>query len=137
MKRCWSCAIALLFLATAFSAAQQAGEATASTAETSKAGPENSEPIHVSREVMQSLLVKRVNPHYPDDAREAHLQGSVVVQAVIGKDGAIKNVMLISGHPMLAPAALEAVKRWKFKPFLQNGQPVDVKTEVVVKFTLR
>ena len=58
------------------------------------------------------------------------------VEAVIGKDGSIENLTLVSGHPMLAPAAIEAVKQWKYKPYLLNGEPVEVDTEVLVNFTL-
>ena len=55
---------------------------------------------------------------------------------MIGKDGSIENLTLVSGHPMLAPAAIEAVKQWKYKPYLLNGEPVEVDTEVLVNFTL-
>jgi periplasmic protein TonB len=60
----------------------------------------------------------------------------VVLQAQISKDGNIENLTLISGHPMLAPAAIEAVKQWKYKPYLLNGEPVEVETSVQVNFTL-
>jgi periplasmic protein TonB len=58
------------------------------------------------------------------------------LQAQISKDGSIENLQLISGHPMLAPAAIEAVKQWKYKPYLLNGEPVEVDTQVQVNFTL-
>ena len=60
----------------------------------------------------------------------------VILRAVIGKDGSIQNLSLVSGHPMLAPAAIDAVKQWKYKPYLLNGEPVEVDTEVQVNFTL-
>ena len=60
----------------------------------------------------------------------------MILQAEIGKDGAIQNLHLVSGHPMLAPAAIEAVKQWKYKPYLLNGEPVEVETQVQVNFTL-
>jgi protein TonB len=60
----------------------------------------------------------------------------VVLQAVIGKDGSIQNLKMISGHPMLAPAAIEAVKQWKYKPYFLNGEPVEVDTQITVNFTL-
>ena len=60
----------------------------------------------------------------------------MVLQAEISKDGSIQNLRLISGHPMLAPAAIEAVKQWKYKPYLLNGEPVEVETQVQVNFTL-
>jgi protein TonB len=67
---------------------------------------------------------------------QARVQGTVVLQAVIGKDGTIRELRLISGHPMLAPAAIEAVKQWRYRPYLLNGEPVEVDTQVNVNFTL-
>ena len=69
-------------------------------------------------------------------ARHARIQGSVLLQAEISKDGSIQNLRLISGHPMLAPAAIEAVKQWKYKPYILNGEPVEVETQITVNFTL-
>jgi protein TonB len=92
--------------------------------------------VRVSQGVSSGLLVRKVQPNYPPLARQARIQGQVVLHAVIGKDGSIQNLQLISGHPMLAPAAIEAVKQWKYKPYLLNGEPVEVDTEVVVNFTL-
>jgi periplasmic protein TonB len=92
--------------------------------------------VRVSQGVSQGLLVRRVNPTYPPLARQARIQGQVVLHAIISKDGSITGLQLISGHPMLAPAAIEAVKQWKYKPYLLNGEPVEVDTEVLVNFTL-
>jgi protein TonB len=92
--------------------------------------------VRVSQGVSAGLLVRRVNPNYPPLARQARIQGQVVLRAVISKDGSIENLTLVSGHPMLAPAAIEAVKQWKYKPYLLNGEPVEVDTEVLVNFTL-
>ena len=92
--------------------------------------------VRVSSGVSQGLLIKRVQPNYPPLARQARIQGQVVLQAEISKEGAIQNLQLISGHPMLAPAAIEAVKQWRYKPYLLNGEPVAVDTQVVVNFTL-
>src|SRR6267154_2443763 len=92
--------------------------------------------VRVSSGVSQGLLIKRVQPNYPPLARQARIQGQVVLQAEISKDGAIQNLQLISGHPMLAPAAIEAVKQWRYKPYLLNGEPVEVDTQVQVNFTL-
>ena len=69
-------------------------------------------------------------------AREARIQGVVVLTAIIDKDGNIQNLRLVSGHPMLAPAAIDAVKQWRYKPFLLNGQPVEVETTVTVTFQM-
>src|SRR5271165_3374380 len=92
--------------------------------------------VRVSSGVVSGLLVRQVKPNYPPLARQARIQGTVVLQAQISKDGNIENLQLISGHPMLAPAAIEAVKQWKYRPYLLNGEPVEVETQVQVNFTL-
>ena len=92
--------------------------------------------VRVSSGVSQGLLIRKVPPTYPPLARQARIQGVVVLQAQISKEGNIENLQLISGHPMLAPAAIEAVKQWKYKPYLLNGEPVEVDTQVQVNFTL-
>ncbi len=92
--------------------------------------------VRVSQGVSQGLLVRKVQPNYPPLARQARIQGSVLLQAEISKDGSIENLRLISGHPMLAPAAIEAVKQWKYKPYFLNGEPVEVETQITVNFTL-
>src|SRR5215470_16702376 len=92
--------------------------------------------VRVSQGVSQGLLIRKVTPNYPPLARQARIQGTVLLQAEISKDGTIQNLQLISGHPMLAPAAIEAVKQWRYRPYLLNGEPVAVETQVVVNFTL-
>jgi len=92
--------------------------------------------VRVSAGVTSGLLIRRVQPNYPPLARQARISGKVILQAQISKDGNIENLQLISGHPMLAPAAIEAVKQWKYKPYLLNGEPVEVETQVEVNFTL-
>jgi TonB family protein len=92
--------------------------------------------VRVSSNVAQGFLVQKVSPTYPPLARQARIQGTVVLQAQISKFGDIENLQLVSGHPMLAPAAIEAVKQWKYKPYLLNGEPVEVETTVQVNFTL-
>ncbi|MGD0508131.1 MAG: energy transducer TonB [Terriglobales bacterium] len=92
--------------------------------------------VRVSQGVSTGLLVTKVPPQYPDDAKQARIQGQVVLTAVIDKNGDVENLTLVSGHPLLAPAAIEAVKQWKYKPYLLNGQPVAVETQVTVSFQL-
>ena len=82
------------------------------------------------------MIISKVQPTYPPDARAARIQGSVVMAVVIGKDGNVQEVSLVSGHPMLAPAAIDAVKQWKYRPYLLNGQAVEVDTQITVNFTL-
>src|ERR1700680_4973293 len=92
--------------------------------------------VRVSTGVATGLLIKKVTPNYPQLAKQARIQGTVVLQAEISKDGTIQNLQLISGHPMLAPAAIEAVRQWRYKPYLLNGEPVAVETTVQVNFSL-
>jgi TonB family protein len=92
--------------------------------------------VRVSEKVSQGLLVKKVPPEYPELARQARVQGAVVLRAVIGKNGDIEDLSLVSGHPMLAPAALKAVREWKYKPYTLNGEAVTVETEILVNFSL-
>jgi protein TonB len=92
--------------------------------------------VRVSQGVSQGLLIHEVRPQYPPLARQARIQGAVVLQAVIGKDGAIQNLHVVSGHPMLTTAAIDAVKQWRYKPYFLNGEPVEVDTQITVNFTL-
>src|SRR5258708_5489205 len=92
--------------------------------------------VRVSQGVSQGLLIRKVQPNYPPLARQARIQGNVVLTAEISKDGSIENLRLVSGHPMLAPAAIEAVKQWKYKPYFLNGEPGEVDTQVTVIFSL-
>ena len=82
-------------------------------------------------------LRQAVGPTYPLLGQHARVQGSVVLQAVIGADGAIENLQVLSGPAILAAAAQQAVRQWRFKPYLQNGQPVETKTRITVNFSIR
>ncbi len=86
--------------------------------------------------VQAAKLISQPLPVYPALARQARISGVVKLHALIGADGAIANLRLISGHPLLAPAAMEAVKKWRYQPTLLNGNPVEVDTEVSVTFAL-
>jgi protein TonB len=92
--------------------------------------------VRISQGVTKGLLIRRVEPSYPTLARAARVQGEVVLTAVISVNGEIENLQLVSGHPMLVPAALTAVKQWRYKPYLLNGQPTEVETTITVIFTL-
>jgi protein TonB len=92
--------------------------------------------VRVSQGVTQGLRIHMVQPQYPPLARQARIQGVVVLEALIGKDGTIQNLHVVSGHPMLTNAALEAVKEWRYKPYYLNGEPVEVVTTINVNFTL-
>jgi protein TonB len=86
--------------------------------------------------MMEGNLIRRVQPEYPSLARQARIQGQVVLQAVISKQGAIENLRVLSGHPMLVRAAIEAVQQWRYRPYVLNGEPVEVETRVTVNFVL-
>lgn len=90
----------------------------------------------VARAEAQEHLVKRIEPDYPPLAKAARIQGKVLLKATISKDGDVTAVNVVSGHPMLAPSAIQAVKKWQYKPLLVNGQPAEVKTEIEVPFSL-
>ncbi len=92
--------------------------------------------VRISGGVTKGMLIQRLEPTYPTLARAARVQGDVVLSAIIDTNGQITNLQLVSGHPMLVPAALAAVKQWRYKPYLLNGQPVEVETTITVIFTL-
>ncbi len=93
--------------------------------------------VRVSQGIVKGLLIRQIEPTYPTVAREARIHGQVVLTAIIDKDGNIENLQLVSGHPMLAPSAIDAVKQWRYRPYLLNGQPVEVETTITVNFELQ
>ena len=92
--------------------------------------------IRIGSAVQEQKLLNRVDPVYPALAQQARIQGIVKLNVVISKEGAVRNVSVISGHPLLIPPALDAVKQWTYQPTLLNGSPVDVTTEITVPFNL-
>jgi TonB family protein len=94
------------------------------------------ERVQVPSGISQGLLIYKVQPTYPPLARQARVQGTVALRAVIDKDGSIKDLTVISGHPMLIQAAMDAVKQWRYEPYYLNGEPVLVETTNNVNFTL-
>jgi len=92
--------------------------------------------IRVGGNVQQANLIRKVTPLYPPLAKQARIQGFVRFTAIIGKDGTIQNLQLVSGHPLLVEAAKQAVSQWQYKPTLLNGDPVEVVTTIEVNFTL-
>ena len=103
---------------------------------TADALPVSSPRFRVGGNVQHTKLISQPRPQYPVEAKQARIQGVVKLYAVIGKDGTVQNLNVISGHPLLAPAAVEAVKQWIYQPTLLNGNPVEVETEIDVNFTL-
>ena len=93
-------------------------------------------PIRVSH-LEHADLVHQVNPVYPPLAKQTRVQGVVVLEALISKDGAVESLRVVTGHPLLTQAALDAVKQWRYRPTMLNGEPIEVITTVTVTFTLQ
>lgn len=87
-------------------------------------------------QIQSRLITNAVDPIYPQEAKDKHIQGKVRLHAIISKDGSVGQLELMSGHPLLAKAALEAVRQWKYKPTLLNGEPVEVDTTIDLIFAL-
>lgn len=92
--------------------------------------------INVGGIVQMANLISRLTPAYPVLAKQAHVQGTVVLWAIISPEGTVEELKVISGHPLLIPAALESVKKWRYRPTLLNGNPVRVETTIKVVFNL-
>lgn len=92
--------------------------------------------LKISQGVSEGLVIKRVPPRYPSQALQLHKEGSVQLQATVTKQGDISNIKVLSGDPMLARAAEDAVRQWKYKPYYLNGEPVDIQTQITVNFKL-
>jgi len=99
------------------------------------ARPAPLKPLLVSH-LAEADLLHKVQPIYPPLARQARIQGSVELRAIISKAGAIENLVVVRGHPMLAPAAIEAVRQWRYRPYLLNSKPIEVETDITVNFLL-
>ncbi|HEY2381326.1 MAG TPA: TonB family protein [Terriglobia bacterium] len=92
--------------------------------------------VRVASTLRAPTLIRKVPPVYPQLARDNHIEGVVVLEATINKDGIVENLNVVNGHPLLIPAAIEAVKQWVYKPVLLNGEPVGTVTTVTVNFAL-
>lgn len=93
-------------------------------------------PVRVSGMVVEGMLIRKTVPVYPAVAHAARVEGTVVLGAVIARDGTIQNLHVISGHPLLLQAALDAVRSWRYRPYLLSGEPVEVETTINVIFKL-
>jgi len=96
-----------------------------------------SEQTNVASKPAPLQLIQRVSPTYPHAAQQARIQGAVVLEGVIGTDGSLKSATVISGHPLLVQSAVDAVKQWKYKPYVLDGKPVEVKTQITLQFALQ
>ena len=90
--------------------------------------------VRISQGVSQGLVIKRVQPIYPASALAVHAQGAVQIEATVSKQGNVTNLKVISGDPILARAALDAVRQWRYKPYYLDGAPVEIQTEITVNF---
>jgi TonB family protein len=119
-------------------ALETAGGASAAAPPPESAAEQASPPVRITvgGNVMESQLTSRTPPNYPPQARQAGIQGTVRLRAVIAKDGSVKTLKLESGHPLLVDAAFEAVQQWKYLPTLLNGEPIEVVTTIDVHFVL-
>jgi len=86
--------------------------------------------------MMEGNLIYRVQPMYPALARSARIQGQVLLRAIISRTGKIENLETLSGHPLLVGAAKDAVSQWRYRPYILDGEPVEVETLITVNFSL-
>jgi protein TonB len=98
-----------------------------------KAAPQR---IRVGGNVQQAAIVHQMQPVYPQIAKTAHIQGTVILHAIIAKDGTVQELQYVSGPPLLMRNAMDAVRQWRYRPTLLNGEPVEVDTTISVIFTL-
>jgi len=87
-------------------------------------------------QILEGNLIRRVQPVYPPLAKNVRIQGPVVLAAIISKAGTIDNLQVLSGHPMLVAAAIDAVKQWRYRPYILNNEPIEVQTQITVNFIL-
>ena len=139
--RVLSAVLALLLICTVVSVGQAGTETQQPSSAAPQAPPSDQKPaaqrVRVSQGVAQGLLIHKVSPVYPRKARDNGIQGTVVLKALIGKDGLIKDLTVVSGPQDLASAAIGAVQQWQYRPYLLMGQPVEVETNITVNFTLQ
>ena len=104
---------------------------------TAAAAPAQDAPLTVPPEIMNRHVIFKTDPVYPDAARRSGIQGAVVMEALIGREGTIKRLTPVSGPDVLVQAASSAVESWKFEPYLFDGRPRDVETTITVEFRLK
>ena len=92
--------------------------------------------MRIASRVAEANLIHDVAPQYPPEAGRARIEGTVVLMAVIGKDGSVQDVQVESGLPILAQAAIDAVRQWRYKPYMIDGEPVEVDSRITINFTL-
>ena len=132
--------ISLLTATAAFSQDAQKEQTTPQTPVSASPVLNQSTPkpksIRVGGSVASANLIHQVKPVYPKDAKKHHITGTVLLHATIGHDGTVEKLEYVSGPPELTASALEAVKQWRYKPTLLNGEPIQVGTTIAVTYTL-
>jgi protein TonB len=93
--------------------------------------------VRISSTIQSAKLAHKVLPNYPAIAKQAGISGIVKIEAIIARDGSIRKLKVMSGHPLLIKPAIEAVRQWRYRPTLLNGEAVEVFTQVEVRFVLR
>ena len=138
MNTLWKAPLIVLVLVSSVALWPQAGSTSTSNpaAGESKPGTYTLNRVRVSAGVAEGNLTHKVVPAYPEYAKENRIQGTVVLHAIIDKRGKVAELHTLSGHPSLAPTALEAVRQWRYKPYLLNGEAVEVETTIIVNFNL-
>ncbi|MGE5322937.1 MAG: energy transducer TonB [Actinomycetota bacterium] len=122
------------FFAGALIAATACIMIASSLAQTPQPSPAGPKPLQMR--VTPGMLVKKVPPHYPREARKKHISGDVILEFTISRKGSVENLRVVSGEPILARAAVEAVQKWKYRPYLLNGEPVDVESTTTIRFRM-
>ena len=92
------------------------------------------EKLKISQGISQGLLIKRVQPKYPQAALAIHAEGAVQIEATINKEGSVTNLKVLKGDKLLAQAALAAVRQWRYKPYYLDGEPVEIQTQITINF---
>ena len=132
MSRFRLCVVAVVILTSAVVYAQQEeSEQPSPPPSTPKSDPGHPQRLRVTESLSRGFLIKKVDPEYPGDS---DIEGSVVLKAVIDKKGRVRTLKLISGHPMLAHAAIDAAKQWRYMPYIFNGEYVEMETQITVVF---
>jgi TonB family protein len=135
MRTSSSLAVLALFLWTGLSVAATNAQQT-EPPPPPPAAPKKIIRIRQGGNITAKMVLHKVQPKYPEEARENGIEGTVRLHAIIARDGSIAQLELVSGHPVLAKSALEAVRQWLYKPTLLNGEPVEVDTTIDVIFSL-
>jgi protein TonB len=97
--------------------------------------PQYGEPVHLNEEAARALMIHSVDPVYPREAMAQKLQGVVVLQASIGRDGSVQDLKLVRGYFVLGRAAIAAVKQWRFRPYMLNGRALETQTSITLNFS--